>query len=86
MHTHQPIDIGTLLDDGAWSGRQKFFILLTALTIVFDGIDNQLLGIAVPSMMREWGLPRGDFAPVLAAGLIGGAYLTRLSLDAEAPK
>ena len=22
-------------------------------------------------MMREWGLPRGDFAPVLAAGLIG---------------
>ena len=71
MHTHQPIDIGTLLDDGAWSGRQKFFILLTALTIVFDGIDNQLLGIAVPAMMREWGLPRGDFAPVLAAGLIG---------------
>ena len=47
------------------------FVTLTALTIVFDGVDNQLLGIAVPAMMRDWTLPRGAFAPVLASGMIG---------------
>jgi MFS transporter, AAHS family, 4-hydroxybenzoate transporter len=71
MHTQQPIDIGHILDDGRWSARQKFFVFLTALTIVFDGIDNQLLGIAVPALMRDWGVPRGAFWPVLASGMVG---------------
>ena len=66
-----PVDVGHLLDEGSWSRQQQIFVLLTALTIVFDGIDNQLLPIAVPAMMREWALPRGAFAPVLASGMIG---------------
>jgi MFS transporter, AAHS family, 4-hydroxybenzoate transporter len=64
-------DIGRLLDDGDWGSRQKLFVFLTALTIVFDGVDNQLLGIAIPAMMRDWTLPRSAFAPVLACGMIG---------------
>jgi MFS transporter, AAHS family, 4-hydroxybenzoate transporter len=73
MKTNQAaaIDIGHIFDEGRWSRHQKFFVFLTALTIVFDGIDNQLLGIAVPAMMRDWSLPRTAFAPVLAAGMIG---------------
>jgi len=67
----ETLDIGRLLDDGGWGGRQKFFVFLTALTIVFDGIDNQLLGVSVPAMMRDWALPRSAFAPMLAAGMIG---------------
>ncbi len=67
----QPVDIGRLLDEGNWGRKQQLFVLLTALTIVFDGADNQLLGIALPSIMREWSLPRGAFAPVLASGMIG---------------
>jgi len=70
MHT-KAIDIGHLLDEGRWGSRQKLYVFLTALTIVFDGIDNQLLGVAVPAMMRDWNLTRGAFAPVLAAGMIG---------------
>ena len=69
-HT-QTIDIGHLLDDGHWGRRQKLFVFLTALTIVFDGVDNQLLGIAVPAMMRDWAVPRGAFRAVLASGMIG---------------
>jgi AAHS family 4-hydroxybenzoate transporter-like MFS transporter len=65
------IDVGQVLDDGHWSNRQKLFVLMTALTIVFDGIDNQLLGIAVPAMMRDWAVPRGAFRPVVAAGMVG---------------
>jgi AAHS family 4-hydroxybenzoate transporter-like MFS transporter len=71
MTTAQPIDIGHVLDQGRWGGRQKLFVLLTALTIVFDGVDNQLLGIAIPALMRDWAVPRGAFAPVLASGMIG---------------
>ena len=67
----QPIDIGHLLDEGRWGRRQKLFVLLTALTIVFDGVDNQLLGIAIPAMMRDWAVPRGAFAAVIASGMIG---------------
>ena len=65
------IDIGKVLDEGNWSGYQKFVVALSALTIIFDGIDNQLLGIAIPSMMREWSLPRQAFANVGALGFVG---------------
>ena len=49
------VDVGLLLDEGAWSGYQKRLVLATALTIVLDGFDNQVLGAAVPALMREWG-------------------------------
>jgi AAHS family 4-hydroxybenzoate transporter-like MFS transporter len=65
------VDVGQLLDEGRWSGYQKLLILGTALTIILDGIDNQLLGNAVPSLMRDWSLPRGAFTTVLALGPLG---------------
>jgi AAHS family 4-hydroxybenzoate transporter-like MFS transporter len=71
MASSPTIDIGQVLDEGHWSNRQKLFVFMTALTIVFDGIDNQLLGIAIPAMMRDWTVPRSAFAAVLASGMIG---------------
>jgi AAHS family 4-hydroxybenzoate transporter-like MFS transporter len=66
-----PVDIGYLLDEGAWTGYQRWLVALTAATIIFDGADNQLLGASLPVIMREWGLARAAFAPALAAGLFG---------------
>src|SRR4029079_15676337 len=47
------------------------------LTIILDGIDNTLLSPAIPTVMNEWKLQRGDFATALAMSpfgmLIGGA-------------
>jgi AAHS family 4-hydroxybenzoate transporter-like MFS transporter len=71
MSQRQTVDVGQLLDEGQWSNRQKLFVLLTALTIVFDGVDNQLLGIAVPAMMRDWAVPRGAFRAIVASGMVG---------------
>ena len=51
------IDIGNVLNDAPWGGYQRWVVFLTALTIVFDGIDNQLLGIVIPTLMREWDIP-----------------------------
>ena len=65
------VDVGAVLDEGRWSGYQKLLILGTALTIILDGIDNQLLGNAIPSMMRDWSLPRGAFTTALALGPLG---------------
>jgi len=69
--TQVTVDVGTLLDDGRWSTYQKLLVAGIALTIIFDGLDNQLIGAAVPAMMREWALPRPAFALVLAAALFG---------------
>jgi len=64
-------DVGALLDEGGWSAYQKLLVAATALTIIFDGLDNQLLSAAIPAMMAEWALPRSAFASVLAAALLG---------------
>ena len=65
------VDIGQLLDEGRWTGYSKWLVSLVALTIVFDGIDNQLLGIVIPTIMAEWGVARSAFAPVVSLGYLG---------------
>jgi AAHS family 4-hydroxybenzoate transporter-like MFS transporter len=65
------VDVSRILDVGDWGGYQRLVVLMTALSVVIDGIDSQLLGIAIPPMMRDWNLPRSAFSPVLAAGFVG---------------
>jgi AAHS family 4-hydroxybenzoate transporter-like MFS transporter len=67
----ETVDVGRVLDQGRWSGYQQLLVLLTALAIVFDGADIQLLGIALPAIAREWAVARSTFAPILAVGLVG---------------
>src|SRR5215207_7925098 len=80
------VDVGAVLDEGRWTGYQKLLIFGTALTIILDGIDNQLLPNAIPTLMQDWGRPRGDFIGALAwgpfgmmiGGLLGGFLGDRL--------
>src|SRR5262245_13628738 len=65
------VDVGSILDEGRWSGYQKLLVAAAALTIVLDGLDNQLLAAAIPALMKEWGQARSAFASVLASGMIG---------------
>ena len=65
------VDVGRVLDHGRWTAYQQWLIFLTALTIVFDGFDNQLLGVALPTIMRDWNVPRSVFAPVVSLGYLG---------------
>jgi MFS transporter, AAHS family, 4-hydroxybenzoate transporter len=69
--TADTIDLGPLLDDSRWTGYQKWLVLLTALTIVFDGVDNQLLGVSIPTIMKEWSVPRSAFSPIVSLGYVG---------------
>ena len=52
------VDVGAVIDEGRWTGYQKLLIFGTALTIILDGVDNQLLPNAVPLIAPEWGVPR----------------------------
>lgn len=62
----------------------RWLVALTAVAIIFDGIDNQLLGVVIPTVMKEWEVPRSAFAPVVSLGLAGmmvGGALAGLAGD-----
>ena len=65
------VNVAALLDSSSWSSYQKLVTAVAALAVVFDGFDIQILGFAIPSLMREWNVPRSEFGPVLALGLAG---------------
>jgi AAHS family 4-hydroxybenzoate transporter-like MFS transporter len=65
------IDVSETIDRGPWSALQKFVVLLCAASVVLDGFDGQLIGYATPVLIKEWGVTRDAFAPVVAAGLTG---------------
>jgi AAHS family 4-hydroxybenzoate transporter-like MFS transporter len=69
----QTVDVAALLDGSSWSTYQKLLTVLAALAVIFDGFDIQILGFAIPSLIREWHVGRSAFGPVLAIGLAGMA-------------
>jgi len=69
--TPETVDVARLLDGGAWTTYQKLVTALTALAVIFDGFDIQILGFAIPSLIRDWHVSRAAFGPILAVGLAG---------------
>lgn len=80
------MNVAEAIDDGPFTSYQKFVIAATASMIVLDGMDGQLLANAIPSMTREWNLPRAAFATASAAapfgmmigGVLGGILSDRI--------
>ncbi|HVW70660.1 MAG TPA: MFS transporter [Steroidobacteraceae bacterium] len=69
-------DLGQLIDDSRWSPLQKWVLVLGALAFTADGLANQVLGLAIPALIRDWRVPGQAFAAVAALGLIGVALGT----------
>jgi AAHS family 4-hydroxybenzoate transporter-like MFS transporter len=65
------VDIGKSLDDGPFTFFQIFVVVLAAVAIVLDGLSNQLIGFAIPSIAHEWGVKPGAIAPAVATGIFG---------------
>ena len=74
--TSNRVDLAHALDHGEWSPFQRWVLVLAALSFTVDGLANQVLGLAVPAIVNDWRVTRGDFASVQAAGLIGVAIGT----------
>src|SRR5512139_27747 len=56
-----------------WTRPAAIVVAMVAIALVLDGVDAQALGLAIPPLMREWGLTRADFAPIAAMSLLGMA-------------
>ncbi len=59
--------------DRRFSPLQKTMYLLAALAMILDGFDGQLIGFAIPAIIKEWGVTREAFSSAVAAGLFGMA-------------
>ena len=73
------VNIAELLDDGTWSRYQKLVLMMAAMISIFDGMDIQALGFAIPSMMNEFSAPRAVFATIAAVSLIGMSIGTMIA-------
>ena len=74
-----PIDergTGGLLDTLPLSSFQIWSVLMIAATVVLDGLDNQMLGLAAPSLIAQWGITREALGPVFALGFVGMGFGT----------
>ncbi len=70
--TNKTIYVDTLIDQQAVTGRSYFIIGLLLLALICDGFDLQLVGVAAPWIVEEWGLERNQLVgPVQTANLMG---------------
>ncbi len=66
-------DVNKAIDDSRLSMLQKLAYVYTALAVVLDGFDGQMIGYALPMIMQEWGVTRAAFSVAVASGLAGMA-------------
>jgi len=66
-------DVSKAIDDGNFTYFQKMIYVLAALAIIVDGFDGQMIGYAIPLIMKEWGATRAAFSIAVASGLAGMA-------------
>jgi len=66
-------DVTKAIDEGGFTTVQKMAYLFAALAIVLDGFDGQMIGYAIPLIMKEWSVTRGVFSIAVACGLMGMA-------------
>jgi len=68
-----------MLDTLPLSPFQIWSVLMIAATVILDGLDNQMLGLAAPSLIKEWGIDRQALGAVFALGFVGMAVGTLAS-------
>jgi AAHS family 4-hydroxybenzoate transporter-like MFS transporter len=64
------------IDDLPMSAFQVWSVLMIAATVILDGLDNQMLGLAAPSIIAEWGVSKADLGQVFALAFVGMAIGT----------
>ncbi len=71
--SHASYDVMHAIDEAKFSPFQKTIYVLAALALVLDGFDGQMIGYAIPMIMKEWGVTRAAFSIAVATGLVGMA-------------
>lgn len=71
--SNEHFDVSRAIDDGALTNLQRLIYVLAAMAIIIDGFDGQMIGYAIPLIMKEWGTTRAAFSMAVASGLAGMA-------------
>lgn len=74
-----PPTLQEALENGPFTPFQARCVAIAVLAVVLDGFDIQVLGVAMPALMKGWGLDKGAFVPVIALGLLAMSIGTALS-------
>jgi AAHS family 4-hydroxybenzoate transporter-like MFS transporter len=64
------ISVSEVIDAQPWSSFQIRTLLLIAATVLFDGIDTNILSPSVPVLAREWAVSPKAFASIFAIGTV----------------
>src|SRR5260370_27663011 len=83
------IDVTDIMDEQKTGLFHVRIVVLCALMLFLDGIDNQGISYVAPALTQAWHLSRGALAPVFTAGIIGvatGALLTGPLTDRFGPR
>ncbi|MDO4905998.1 MAG: MFS transporter [Lautropia sp.] len=67
------VDVQALINARAVGPYQWLVFALCFLIVLLDGFDTAAIGYIAPSLMGDWGIAKGDLAPVLSAALMGMA-------------
>jgi AAHS family 4-hydroxybenzoate transporter-like MFS transporter len=73
------VDVTDIMDEQKTGLFHVRIVVLCALMLFLDGIDNQGISYVAPALTSAWHLTRGALAPVFTAGIIGvalGALVT----------
>src|SRR4029453_11143082 len=70
---------------GPLGAFQKGLLAWLCVLMTVEGFDMQVMAYAAPSVLKEWGLDRASFGPVLSASLFG-YMLGAFSLGAAADR
>jgi AAHS family 4-hydroxybenzoate transporter-like MFS transporter len=65
------IDVEAILDNQRFGAFSLRVLALALLALIADGYDVQVMAFSAPSLLKDWGLQRAAFGPVLSAGLFG---------------
>jgi MFS transporter, AAHS family, 4-hydroxybenzoate transporter len=69
----QKIDVNHVIDAAPLRGLPLIVILSSALILVLDGLDIQIISLVAPLLKQEFGLTSASLGPVLGAALVGMA-------------
>jgi len=73
------VDVTEIMDAQKTGAFHVRIVILCALMLFLDGIDNQGIAYVAPSLIQAWHLSKGALAPVFNWGIIGvatGALVT----------
>jgi AAHS family 4-hydroxybenzoate transporter-like MFS transporter len=67
------INVADFIDSRRISPYQWVILAITTLIAAVDGLDVAIISYLIPSLSRDWGLPKAAFGLVIGAGLFGVA-------------